>query len=150
MVEKKKEKKKETKPKEKIEPVPVTRKDAELGKILKELMVVMPEGASLQDTYTEYLKNKLIKTNANIHRFQYMKKNCDVQLKKRFELEKELGIKSKRLYSFTEERLTEEDGIEFRDVYVAFITSSAPSKVRNKDWRKFLTPKDVDEYTYAK
>ena len=148
MAEKKTEKKKETKPKS--EPVPVTHTEAELWKKLNELMVPIPKDGNLREIYTKYLKNKLRKTNANIHRFQYMKKNCDAQLKKRFELEKELGIKSKRLYSFTEERMTEEDGVEFRDVYTAFITSSAPSKVRKKDFRKFLTPKDVDGYTYVK
>ena len=142
--------KKTTKKKIETKPVPAELTEAELWKKLNELMVVIPEGASLRETYNKYLKNKIRKTNANIHRFQFMKKNCDAQLKKRFELEKELGIKSKRFYSFTEERMTEEDGVEFRDIYVAFIPSSAPSKVRKKDWRKFLTPKDVEEYTYVK
>ena len=139
--------------KKKIESVPVPRTDEELGEILKELMIVMPEGASLRETYTEYLKNKLRKVNANVHRFQYMKKNCDVQLKKRYDIQKELGIKkAKRLYSYTDERLVEDNGVEYRDVYVAFVPSTIPSKakVRKKDWRKFLTPKDVDEYVYIK
>jgi len=136
--------------KKKIESVPVPRTDEELGEILKELMIVMPEGASLRETYNEYLKNKIRKTNANIHRFQFMKKNCDVQLKKRFELEKELGLKTKRLYSFTDERLTEDNGVEYRDIFVAFVPGSAPSKVRKKDFRKFLTPKDIEEYVYVK
>ena len=142
--------KKTTKKKIEKEAVPITRTDEELGEILKELMIVMPEGASLRETYNEYLKNKIRKTNANIHRFQFMKKNCDVQLKKRFELEKELGLKTKRLYSFTDERLTEDNGVEYRDVFVAFVPGSAPSKVRKKDFRKFLTPKDIEEYVYVK
>jgi len=143
------EKKKETKPK-KIEAAAFKYTEAELLKILKDLTVHIPEDSSLRDLYTDYLKNKIRKTNANIHRFQYMKRNCDAQLKKRFELEKELGLKTKRLYSFTDERMEEIDGVEYRDIYVALVPSSAPSKVRKKDWRKFLYPKDVDEYAYVK
>ena len=144
----KKTSKKTTKKKVDLEPMPYS--EGELWTKLNELMLVIPEGAKLRDVYTEYLKNKLKKINANVHRFQYMKRNCDIQLKKKREIEQELGITSKRLYSFTDERLTEDDGVEFRDIYVAFVPTSAPSKVRKKDFRKFLTPKDVDEYVYVK
>ena len=51
--------KKTTKKKIETEPVPATLTEAELWKKLNELMVVIPEGASLRDTYTNYLKNKL-------------------------------------------------------------------------------------------
>lgn len=139
------EKKTVKKTEKKIEETPGNTEEELLMK-LTELTVIIPKGVTPKEAYAQYLRNKIKKINANIHRFQYMKKNCDAQFKKRFELEKELGIKTKRLYSFTEERLTEEDGVEYRDVYVAFV----PGKPKKKDWRKFLTPKDVEDYIYVK
>ena len=150
MAEKKTTKKTKKTTKKKVEPEPMPYSQGELWKKLNELMIPIPKDAKLRDVYTEYLKNKLKKINANVHRFQYMKKNCDMQLKKKWEIEQDLGLSPDRLYSFIDERMTEEDGVEYRDVFVALVPTSAPSKVRKKDFRKFLTPKDVDEYVYVK
>lgn len=120
-----------------------------LAEKIMELMIIVPKGTTLRQAYTDYLINKLRKTNMNIFRFQFMTRNCNVQLHKRFELEKELGITSKRLYQHVEERMEEDNGVEYRDVFVAF-TPFKGDAVKKKDWRKFLTPDDVIGYKYTK
>lgn len=123
-----------------------TRKTSLITKRIKELKIIVPAGMLPAEAYQNYLVRKLRKTNANILMYQYQTQNCNIQLGRRYKLERELGIKSLRLYQHVDARDIEVEGMMRLDNFISFVP--AGKEIKSSDWRKFKDIKDIINYKY--